>query len=179
MSPQEMKNKKLIDIFQAFINLLQVKNSETITITELTQKAGVSRTYYYKHFTTFDDIISEFEMLSIIKYIRQLPNQAKLNFSTLMEHYFQLALSNIDSQLTLLRSGKEQVMIKSFVTTYQYLLQNDMLIKFSKNGRSEDKYWADFIAGAVVNTSLGWLKRGATETPRYMGEKMASFLELN
>ncbi|KRL38985.1 TetR/AcrR family transcriptional regulator [Liquorilactobacillus uvarum] len=178
MSPQETKNKKLIDIFQALIKLLQAKKFEDISITELTRQAGVSRTYYYKNFTTLDDIISDFETLNIIKYIRQLPNQSNLNFSTLMEHYFQLVLNNIDSQLTLLKSGKEQVLIKSFVTTYQYLLQNGMIIRFSKSKRAEDEYWADFIAGAVINSSLSWLKRGSIETPKYMGKKLASFLEL-
>ncbi|KRM97443.1 transcription regulator [Liquorilactobacillus aquaticus DSM 21051] len=178
MSPQEIKNKKLVDIFQALIALLQMKNSEDISITELTKQAGVSRTYYYKNFTTLDDIISEFEMLSIIKYIRKLPNQSKLQFTTLMEHYFQLVLNHSDSQLTLLRSGKEQILIKSFVTTYQYLLQNKMIIKVSNSKRADDEYWADFIAGAVVNTSLSWLRRGAIETPQYMGKKLAAFLEL-
>ncbi|KRL01506.1 TetR/AcrR family transcriptional regulator C-terminal domain-containing protein [Liquorilactobacillus capillatus] len=178
MSPQERKSEKLIAIFQALIDLMRIKEVNSISITELTRKAGVSRTYYYKNFTTFDDIISEFEMLSIIRYLRCLPSHGQLKFSTLMEHYFQLSLNNIVSQVTLLRAGKEQVLIRSFVTTYQYLLQNNLLIASSKNSRIDDKYWADFIAGAVINTSLSWLQAGTRETPKYMGQKLATFLEL-
>lgn len=52
MSPKELKDQKLSDIYHALITLLNEKPLEKISITELTGLAGVSRTYYYKNFDT-------------------------------------------------------------------------------------------------------------------------------
>lgn len=97
MSPQELKNKKLVDTFQALINLLKVKNIAAITVTELCTVAQVSRTYYYRHFTSLEDVISQFEILSIIQYMRGLPRQTRLPVATMIGHYFQLAADVADA----------------------------------------------------------------------------------
>lgn len=169
MSPHEVKEQKLTATFKALIKLLKSKRFEDISITELTRTAGVSRTYYYRNFKTLDDVISAYEMLRIIQYLRQLPNNpAKLTFETMMTHYFQLVADDADDQLTLISAGKEQVIIKAFNTSYHYL-QKD-------NVEQIDEYDYDFLSGAVVNVSIHWLKNGMVESAELMGKKIRQFL---
>lgn len=45
-------------ITEAFMDLIQTKKIESITISELCQKADVSRRTFYRHFNTKEDIVS-------------------------------------------------------------------------------------------------------------------------
>lgn len=174
MSPQELKNKKLVDTFQALIKLLQTKDLAAITVTELCAQAQVSRTYYYRRFTSPEDVISQFEILSIVQYMRGLPRRTKLSVATMIGHYFQLAADMAEAQLVLITAGKEAAVIKAFKTAFLYLLQQDLIA--GKTKRITQKYWAEFIAGAVINMSVRWLQEGQQESPAYMGKLVAGFL---
>ena len=44
---------------QALLELLEKKDIEFITITEITQKAGVSRSTFYLHYDNIDDLLEE------------------------------------------------------------------------------------------------------------------------
>ncbi|WP_344695531.1 TetR/AcrR family transcriptional regulator C-terminal domain-containing protein [Lentilactobacillus parakefiri] len=154
---------------------MKTKRIENISITELCQKAGVSRSYYYKRFRSFDDVITQNEILGIIGYIRKLPNQQKISFETLMTHYFQLVKDNANAQLTLIAVGKEQVLIKAFKTSNQYLEKKGALYA-PKFNSTDNQYRTDFLAGAVVNMSISWLKGGLIESPEYMGKKVSQFM---
>ncbi|GAF36273.1 TetR/AcrR family transcriptional regulator [Lentilactobacillus farraginis] len=173
MSPKELKDQKLTDIFKALMGLLKERSFEEISVTMLAKRAGVSRAYYYKNFSTFEDIVNKYEMLRIITYLRQLPDAAGFTLETLMTHYFQLVLVDRDDQLVLISTGKEQILIKTFHTVLVYLLRNK-LIPLSE--RTTDPYWGDYFSGAVINLSISWLKQGATESPQFMGRKIATFV---
>ena len=51
---------------QALLELLEKKDIEFITITEITKKAGVNRTTFYLHYDNIDDLLGE-----TIAYINQ------------------------------------------------------------------------------------------------------------
>ncbi|MBZ2200387.1 MAG: TetR/AcrR family transcriptional regulator [Lentilactobacillus hilgardii] len=172
MSPKELKDQKLTDIFKALMGLLKDQSFEEISITELAKRAGVSRAYYYKNFVTLEDIVSQYEMLRIISYLRQLPDGSRLTLQTLMTHYFQLVLDDQRDQLILISAGKEQVLIKTFHTVLVYLLKNKLI---PLTDRTTDSYWGDYFSGAVINLSISWLKQGAVEPPEYMGKKVETF----
>lgn len=175
MSPIEVRDQKLTATFTALIALMKMKKVENISITELCHKAGVSRSYYYKRFHSFDDVITQNEILGIIGYIRKLPKQRTISLETLMTHYFQLVKENANAQLTLIAVGKEQVLIKAFKTSNQYLEKHGVLNE--PTFRSIDnQYRTDFLAGAVVNMSITWLKDGMIESPEYMGRKVSEFM---
>ncbi|WP_238595714.1 TetR-like C-terminal domain-containing protein [Loigolactobacillus backii] len=176
MTPKELKNKKLLDSFNALIALLKEKKLAAISVTELCATAQVSRTYYYHKFSSFADIISQYEILSIIQYMRGLPNKIHLTVTTMITHYFQLAANAADAQLVLINNDKGSALINAFTTAYLYLLKNDIILK-SGYKRLGQKYWAEFMAGAVINMSVRWLQEGMPETPEYIGKLVASFVQ--
>ncbi|MDC4186849.1 TetR family transcriptional regulator C-terminal domain-containing protein [Loigolactobacillus coryniformis] len=73
----------------------------------------------------------------------------------------------------MITAGKENALIKAFTTAYLYLLKNKIV---APNKRVSQKYWAEFIADAVINMSVRWLQEGQPESPTYMGKLVAKFL---
>ena len=175
MSPQETKNLKLHAIFNALIDLLQIQPMDSIKISNLCQRAAVSRTYFYNHFSSLDDIIRQAQLADAVKYLRELPDNRKLSLSLTMERYFMLAKRDQKVFLLLYSAGKNQVMIDVFKDVYLYLSKNELLL-VKRQSKIANDYWPNFLAGAVVNTAIHWLQTGQTDSPKQMGRLVEAFL---
>lgn len=133
-----------------------------ISVTELCQQAGVSRTYFYNRFGNFDEIILASQEQGISRYLRALPNFQQVDLTGLMTRYFELAQREADNQLLLVKNGKIRLLAESRILAKAPLTVED--------------YYIEFFAGAVINLSVTWLERGMPESPRLMGQKASRFL---
>ncbi|WHQ66011.1 TetR/AcrR family transcriptional regulator [Lactiplantibacillus plantarum] len=90
MNPQTRKRQNLTAVYAALLQLMSQKPLSRISITELCQHAQVSRTYFYRNFANFDQIILAYQKQTILQYLRQLPRQSKVKLQVLMTQYFTL-----------------------------------------------------------------------------------------
>ncbi|WDF83278.1 TetR-like C-terminal domain-containing protein [Lacticaseibacillus pabuli] len=141
----------------------------------LCRHAHVSRSYYYKHFVTFDDVIRQAAFAESISYLRSLPDIASNQTNVKMAHYFELMARTRDERLILLRVGKQEVLTQTFATVQQYLYEHNY-IQLPDGVNSRRPYWLEFLAGAVVNVAFRWLQNGCQETPAQMGQLIADFI---
>ncbi|WP_225430730.1 TetR/AcrR family transcriptional regulator [Levilactobacillus brevis] len=174
MSPQELKDQKLQASYRALLLLLARKPMSEISVTELCQQAGVSRTYFYNRFGNFDEIILASQEQGISRYLRALPNFQQVDLTGLMTRYFELAQREADNQLLLVKNGKIRVLITTFQQVYRRLLAESRIL--AKTPLTVEDYYIEFFAGAVINLSVTWLERGMPESPRLMGQKASRFL---
>ena len=56
---KERKNRSKALIKEAFLELLQIKEPDEITVVELCEKAGVNRSTFYAHYEYMDNLIRE------------------------------------------------------------------------------------------------------------------------
>ncbi len=64
--------RTITSIRKAFFELVLEKNYNEISITELTERAGINRKTFYLHFSSLDDFVSEIEeeiVLDILEHI--------------------------------------------------------------------------------------------------------------
>ena len=77
---------------QALIQLLKTKSLSNITITELTERAGVSRMTYYRNYHSLDDIFSSY-LKDLVESYRQdvatWPDKGNYNDSRNMLHCYE------------------------------------------------------------------------------------------
>ena len=90
---------------QALIQLLKTKSLSNITITELTERAGISRMTYYRNYHSLDEIFSSY-LKDLVESYRQdvatWPDKGNYNDSRNMLHcyeYFNLLLQALDSYI--------------------------------------------------------------------------------
>lgn len=174
MSPQELKDQKLRESYRALLLLLARKPMPDISVTELCQQAGVSRTYFYNHFGNFDEIILAAQEQEISRYLRELPNFQQVDLIGLMTRYFELAQREADNQLLLVKNGKIRVLMATFHQVYRRLLAESRIL--ANSPLAAEAYYIEFFTGAVINLSVTWLERGMPESPRLMGQKVGRFL---
>jgi AcrR family transcriptional regulator len=157
-------------IFSALMLLMQKKPFQEITITEITNKAGVSRMAYYRNYKSKEDIIITYLDELFEEYSQELLahksndpyKNARLFFAYFRKH--AIFLKNlINSNLTFL--------ILERFDSYLYALFKG---PFSSNAYSpaEEKYTIAYTAGGIYKILLTWAKDGFHESD----EKMATII---
>ena len=152
----------------ALIELMKIRDYHSITITDLTKKAGVSRMAYYRNYTSKEDIINKFadDVGAQIheKLISMLPN------ADVFDYYFELFAhpgSYSDLMLTAYDAGLGEL-IHSQIT-------KNMALTFPPEGNSPaDQYRHVYLAGAFYNIFIKWLQNGQKESVADMARLCSS-----
>lgn len=175
MSPQEQKQQNLKAIYQALLQLMSQKPMIHISITELCQKAHVSRTYFYRHYQNFDQIILAAQTQAMRHYLRRLPSTAKVDLAPLMTHYFELTKTGVKTYQLLIKNNKINILLQTFQTVFQLLFKQKRLN--NHGSKLAEPYYLEFLSGAVVNMSIRWVNGGLIESPEYLGQQVAKFVQ--
>ena len=145
-------------IVTALIELMKVRDYASITITDLTKKAGVSRMAYYRNYTSKEDIISKFADevgTSIHQKLALMFPKANV-YDYFFELFAQLGTYN-DLVLTAYQGGLGEL-IHTQIT-------KNMALTFPPEGSSPvDRYRHVYLAGAFYNIFIEWLQNGRMES---------------
>ena len=141
-------------IFTALVLLMQKKEYSKISIVDITRKAGVSRMTYYRHFTSKEDVLEQY-LDSVAKAVHDEIVEKNAHkdfyqyFCVLFEHLGQYG----DIGVATCRA-KLGEMILRYITKY-------MLETFPPSpSNPAAPYARHFLAGAVYNTLIEWLRDG-------------------
>ena len=147
-----MKDQNLAEeyIITALLELMSIKPYDKISITDIAKRAGVVRITYYRHFDTKEDIL--------IKYFEN----SKKNFESFItflpknedEHYELLfrAFSSFKENKELFK------MLSKAKLEYLYLEFLNSNFENLYKALKTKVYDGYFIAGALYNVSMQWLK---------------------
>lgn len=146
----------------ALLLLMQEKDFDDITITEITSRAGVSRTAYYRNYASKEDVLRNvFNRLedAIMEKIRKFLNKDSFSgYSELFQAFAQEA-------------GSFQIILKAGMSA-DYVME--MNRRFTANIAADDfagRYNRYFWMGALANVVFMWIQEGMRQTP----EEMAAF----
>ena len=144
-------------IADATFKLMKVKNLKEISIKEITDLAGVSRSSFYNNFSNLDDII-DYKINIISKKIFNIYTLNKLrneNLTNFILNLIKYIYSNIDTFVIL----KEQLFFK---------LKDNIDLIFYKKITDKERYI--IISGIIINIILYWLDNKDTD-------KLLTYLE--
>lgn len=165
----KVKREKTVDsyITEALFNLMKKKDYNSISISEITIKAGVNRISFYRNFNSKDEIIEKW-IHDITNNFLKTSNISYKNDST-KDYFIKL--------FTHLEKYKEQgkLICKANLT---YLLKqefDDILLKIYEEEYSAYKSY--FIAGGIFNVYYYWLISGCKETPDTIANKLVDFMK--
>lgn len=148
----------------ALLMLIEEKKFSSITITEITAKAGVSRNAYYRNYSSKEDILRNVfhraDNLVLDKVSTFLTDDS---FNAYLE-LFQAVLENANIFKIILNAD----MAGQFSEEMNHRFTDDI----PKNNYLE-RYRKLFWLGALHNVIFQWLKDGMVQTP----EEMAAFMK--
>lgn len=159
-------------IYKAFFILLESKNYDDISVSEITEKAGVSRMSFYRNFKSKDDLIFQGLDRIVSKIKVNLSKYPKITIYAITKAFFDelkgyqkcyqsIANSPISRQLTL-----------ETISRLKTEIPMDCINKTTK-------YIPIFYFGAICVTMVDWLRNGATETPEEMAKMIATLVNFD
>lgn len=141
-------------IIDSFLLLLKDSDYEQITISEITGKAGVNRSTYYRHFASKDAIVCAYYENLLVEHMQTTP----LPDLTAMERYlcklFSMMAEHRDELLLIYRSGRSHLLLHVF---------NEYFIDKSNH---TDDLRAYYHAGGIFNCNLFWFEHDMSMEPK-------------
>lgn len=143
-------------IEEALLDLLKTRPFDQITITELTQRAGVSRNAYYRNYASKEDILDGYlrglieELAGALKQSDPVKETAR-SWRTLLE----MVADHYDQYRLLIEAGYAE----AITSEMQRAINRD--VDPAATGRYYSNcYWASALCAVVIE----WVKRGM-DTP--------------
>ncbi len=148
-------------ICRAMLLLLKEKDFQSISITELTQKAGVSRNGFYRNYNAKEDILNEliatFNKGLFIAIGPPVFGKGSIEW---YHHMFSVLRSQSNTMIRLMDAGARGEFLQA---------ASDHLLKDHPDATPEERYRLLAWNGALQNITHDWLLSGMKESD----EKMA------
>ncbi len=148
-------------IVTALMQLLKEKPLSAISISELTERAGVSRMTYYRNYQSKEDIFSSYLEEALADYqkeARELLLDKQIYDSANLFHCFSYFEKHKEFLDGLFKSGLGHLLltaISKYIIDFWYKPEDGM----------ETYYGLQAFAGALYNLYISWSSNGAKETP--------------
>ncbi|MGN0571274.1 MAG: TetR/AcrR family transcriptional regulator [Candidatus Fimenecus sp.] len=141
----------------ALLQLMKTKKFETISISEITKKAGVSRNAFYRNFTSKEDILKQYCDRVTKDFFDSVDEKFTYNYYVRLLYHFQNQYEAI------------QIILKANLI---YILI-DVFSKYTSVRDSDTKrkpYADSYAAGGMLFVVLRWLNAGMPETPEELAQ---------
>ena len=164
----KVKREALVSeyITDALLMLMRKKDYKDISITEICEKAGVTRMSFYRNFESKEGVLKKwiksitdtFLMVSEISYKNDNNRDYFIKLFTHMKQHKAICAALYKADLIYL--VKEQF-DRGFLSIYH---------------DEYDDYKSYFLAGGIYNVFLLWLMNGCTENPEGLADRMNDIL---
>ena len=156
-------------ITNALFALMGEKPYEDITVTDITQKAGVGRATYYRHFRTKADIIRNYFEKETERFTIAMPSD-----SLGSDDYYEVTF-NVFSRLKEHKAVFQRLLEAHLESIYLDYINEAMVRNFADRGYAHFVYAPYYATGSLFNVSIQWVKNDCKESVKYMTDH---YLEL-
>jgi AcrR family transcriptional regulator len=162
-------NEELIKqyITESLLILMKSRPYEKITIAQITEKAGVNRSSYYRHFETKEDIIRFYLMSIMQEYMEKYRKNGNPDFSSYILQMFQTFYEHRDDLLLIHKNGLTYLLLDVLNTCFRF---DDIT-----SSTRDRQYEAAYHIGGIYNDMRLWMNHKMTETPEEMTTSVLSF----
>ena len=162
---KERKNKNNLFvrscIIEALIELLKKKNFEDISITDIINKAGVSRMGFYRNFATKENVVESYIFDIFVETIEEIKAKRALDFS--MRKVLTTTLENFKKYADIIRlflsKNLEFLLYDCYQKAYSFLRKDRKMTRIRQ-------YSEQMFIGELFSLEMRWLKSGMQETPQ-------------
>lgn len=165
-------------IFDAFIELLNEKNYNQITVGEIIERANVGRATFYAHFETKDFLLKEIcEELFCHVFDSDTGSDEHHEHifkcdapDSVFLHLFQHIKKNDNNITALLSCQSNELFLKYFKENLIALIKRLNLIDDSKSKQLPYDFLVNHTASTFIETIRWWLENKMKESPEVIAE---------
>ena len=144
---QKFHSKSLI--VQSLLYLMRKKSFHEIKITEICNKAGVSRLSYYRNFESKEDIVLYYFNDNFEKIMERIIKMENISYKQLIEILFSHFMTHLEDNKLFFR---DKLIYLISISSDEYL-KKFMKEVFKDN--SHDDFILKFLQGGIMNIMIG------------------------
>ena len=163
---RQQRTKKNISL--ALYSLMLHKPYEEISVSEICQKASISRVSFYHYYDKKDDILIQYSDERFAEFFEDFTKLESLTFEDLILQMF-IFLKKNSRQLAILRyAKKEDILMEQFYSYCRYIFSNNITSPIIKN--KDNPLQIPFLVGGIFQIIMRWLDEGMVSTPETMAK---------
>lgn len=165
-NPSAVQSKEWI--MNSLIALMQVKNYNEITVSEIAEKSGIVRRTFYRNFDSKEDVLDSYLNMLFQKFSDMLSSYAEIDCDLSLRILFNICKENSSVFKALENSNMLGLMLKKWNVVLPVLhnLLLDKIKQFPKTKSEESlEYLLTFNAGGIFNLVVKWIEEGMILTP--------------
>lgn len=159
-SNEEAKSFTKECVVGALLKLLEEKEYNKITLSEIAAKAGVSRNAVYRNFSSKDLILKKYVNNITLDFANGLKNKSIETYEQYVNELFLHLCSYSEVSKVLVESRLTDILYESF-TVMKGFIAADSDIK---------DYYENYRIGGMYSIYLTWLENGRKESPKELSE---------
>lgn len=175
-NPSSILSKELIT--QAMVDLMQNKHFNNITISEISDKAGVVRRTFYRNFDSKEEVLS-YKLDNLIQIFKStLLENKELTIEIAVRNLFRMCYENKEFFFALQKSCLLGWLLDKWSTALPVI--HDLVLDRLKNFPDTDNeqtlsYLLTFNVGGVFNIVIKWINEGMKLTPDELADIVTRF----
>lgn len=160
-------------IVTALIQLAEQKPFSSITISELTERAGVSRMTYYRNYTSKEEVFQTYMSEIVAAYRQDISHLKQTEMYGEYEnvlHCFRYFVKYKDFIRCIMKIGMQRLLLDALSSylTETYYADGEM--------SAERYYMLRAYEGALINVYIGWLENGEKEPVEVLAEILCRYV---
>ncbi len=152
-------------LFTALVLLMDQKDFEDITISEIAKKAGVSRMAYYRIYSSKEDILRQYFVDQFHAFTAKLSAHGEMTRLETLAKFYEFFQAQAHLTKYLQQAGLQQEVTERFIEFISYIYELSLT---TQKQESRKAYEISFISGGLMFILLRWTERGMQETPEEM-----------
>lgn len=148
-------------LFDALMILMEQKDFNKISISDLTCKAGISRTTFYRYYNNTEDIIFDYLIESAFDVCLPVPIEdiEFFDFKKIITQFFNFCLKNQRFLNNIVNANLSCILFNSM----EYLCTKGAFKPYLKFIEYTDKYEISGFIGLWYKMTVDWIKDGMPE----------------
>lgn len=168
------KTKK--SIREAYIALLQEKDTPKITITEIARRADIDRKTFYLHYDSIEDVVHEFGRHEMERLILQLEQNEFFENVSDVAVLFRTLNELMEENIKLYRHIAETPSFSFLWGEIKNIIKASLIETMEERldiSQEELEIYAEFYASGTIGTYLQWLRGELPVTDERLAEIIA------
>lgn len=154
-------------IFSSLMILMEKKDYNQITITDITKKAGVSRMAYYRNYTSKEDIIIEYLDDLFEAYLSEIMSKEDATFDQVYLNFFSYFRKHMNLIEALIKANLSFLILDKFDEYINLILEK---IFCNIPPSSISSYELHYAAGGLYKVLMVWVSNGLKESDEEMAK---------
>ncbi|MDO4338529.1 MAG: TetR/AcrR family transcriptional regulator [Eubacteriales bacterium] len=160
-------------ISTALLLLMEQNDYQSITVTDIAKKAGVSRMTYYRTYSSKEDILIQYFNSLAHDFMQEIKSRPDITLHQFAVHFLTFFKEHGSLLPTLKKANLLELIFQNFIDNLKYFyteLSGNHQLSASEN------YHLHFNAGGLSFALILWSESGYKETPEQMAQMLLPFM---